>query len=154
VRTLAGHFGWVNAVAVTPDGKQAVSASNDQMLKVWNLRRGREVRTSVTPDGKQAVSASNDQMLKVWNLKRGREVRTLVGHSGWVHAVAVTPDGKKAVSASSDRTLRVWDLASGRTAATFTTDAEVLACAVAPDGITIVAGDRSGRLHFLRLIAH
>jgi WD40 repeat protein len=73
-------------------------------------------------------------------------------HSSRVNAAAVTPDGKHAVSASADRTLRVWDLASGRTTATFTADAGVSACAVAVDGITIVAGDGLGRLHFLRLI--
>src|SRR5262249_37934853 len=109
---------------------------------------------AVTPDGRQAVSASNDLTLKVWDLASGREVRALAGHSGWVDGVAGTPNGKQVVSASDDRTLRVWDLASGRTAATVTADAGVLACAVAMDGSTIVAGDRSGRLHFLRLMAH
>jgi protein gp37 len=32
-------------VAVTPDGKQAVSASSDQTLKVWHLEHGEERRT-------------------------------------------------------------------------------------------------------------
>ena len=44
IRTLAGHTDWVNAVAVTPDGRRAVSASSDKTLKVWDLDR-RELRT-------------------------------------------------------------------------------------------------------------
>ena len=106
-----GHTSAVNAVAVTPDGRRAVSASGDHTLKVWDCS-GRELRTlaghsgsvnavAVTPDGQRAVSASSDQTLKVWDLDSGRELRTLAGHLSWVNAVAVTPDGQRAVSASA-----------------------------------------------------
>jgi WD40 repeat protein len=40
IRTLEGHDVWVNAVAITPDGKYAVSAANDKTLKVWDLEQG------------------------------------------------------------------------------------------------------------------
>ena len=42
LRTLEGHTGWVDGVAVTPDGRRAVSACDDRTLKVWDLetRRG------------------------------------------------------------------------------------------------------------------
>jgi len=109
-------------VALTPDGKRAVSASIDKTLKVWDLETGRVLRTleghsagvfgvAVTPDGKRAVSTSEDQTLKVWDLDSGRALRTIEGHSGCVYGVAVTSDGKRAVSASSDGTLKVWDIA-------------------------------------------
>ena len=107
---------------------------------------------AVTPDGRRAISASDDQTLRVWDLDTGKTVRTLQGHSSWVHAVAVTPDGRRAISASDDQTLRVWDLDTGKTVATFTGDSGMWCCAVAPDGVTIVAGEQSGRVHFLRLV--
>ena len=148
-------------MAVTPDGKQAVSASDDQTLKVWDLASGRELRTlaghssfvsavTVAPDGKQAVSASWDNTLKVWDLASGRETRTLTGHTEWVNALAVTPDGKHAASACRDHTLKVWDLATGTAVATFTCDAPTACCVFAGDR-KIVAGDASGRVHFLAL---
>ena len=37
VRDLVGHADWVNACAVTPDGRRVVSASDDNTLKVWDL---------------------------------------------------------------------------------------------------------------------
>ena len=37
LRTLKGHTRGVNSVAVTPDGRSAVSASDDKTLKVWDL---------------------------------------------------------------------------------------------------------------------
>ena len=125
IRTLAGHTSSVNAVAATPDGRWAVSASSDQTLRVWDLGSGRELRTlaghagsvnavAVTPDGQRAVSASDDQTLKVWELATGRKLRTLSGHSSAVRAVAVTPDGQRAVSAADDNNLIVWNLENGR----------------------------------------
>ena len=40
VRTLSGHANWVSAVAVTPDGERAISASRDKTLKLWDLETG------------------------------------------------------------------------------------------------------------------
>ncbi|MDJ0581420.1 WD40 repeat domain-containing protein, partial [Crocosphaera sp.] len=129
--TFTGHKDSVRAVSVTPDGKQAVSASSDNTLKLWDLATGQELLTlighhslvravSVTPDGKQAVSASSDNTLKLWDLATGQELLTLTGHKDSVRAVSVTPDGKQAVSASSDNTLKLWDLATGQELLTLT----------------------------------
>ena len=65
--------------------------------------------------------------------------------------MAVTPGGRCAVSAPSDQTLQVWDLGTGECLCTFTADALVFACAVAPDGVTFVADDTGGHVHSLRL---
>jgi len=146
LRTLTGHSGAVTAVAVTPDERRAVSASEDKTLKVWDLASGRELRTftghsglvravAVTPDGQRAVSASHDQTLKVWDLASGCELCTLTGHSDQVTAVAVTPDGQRAISASGDRTVKVWGLAGRRELRTLTGHWDwVTAVAVTPDG--------------------
>jgi WD40 repeat protein len=105
----------------------------------------------VTPDGRYAVSGSSDKTLKVWELSTGREVRSLAGHSYGVNAVAVTPDGRYAVSGSSDKTLKVWDLETGLSPITFCGEDPFDSIAVAHDGRTVIAGNRSGHLHFLSL---
>jgi WD40 repeat protein len=71
---------------------------------------------------------------------------------GCTGVMAVTPYGLRAVSASWDHTLRLWDLDSGNEIATFTGESHMHSCAIAPDGQTIIAGDVSGRVHFLRLV--
>jgi WD40 repeat protein len=40
MRTLEGHFDYVNGVAVTADGKRALSASGDKTVKVWDVESG------------------------------------------------------------------------------------------------------------------
>ncbi len=113
----------IRGVAVTGDGRRAVSASYDKTLKVWDLESGEDLRTleghrsavyavALTEDGRRAVSGSFDDSLKVWDLESGEALRTLEGHRGTVHAVALTGDGRRAVSGSFDDSLKVWDLES------------------------------------------
>jgi WD40 repeat protein len=129
---------------------------------VWNLETGEELLSlkghsswvsavAVTPDGLRAISGSSDNTLKVWNLETGEELFCLKGHSHSVSAVAVTPDGLRAISGSFDKTLKVWSLETGEVIASFTGESSIYCCAVAPDGVTIVASEQSGRVHFLRL---
>ncbi|MFM6248265.1 MAG: WD40 repeat domain-containing protein [Dolichospermum sp.] len=82
-------------------------------------------------------------------LEIGQEKLTLSGHNDWVYTIAVTPDGKTVISGSDDKTIKTWDLTTGNKVATFTGESPILA--VASDGLTIVAGEASGTLHFLRL---
>ncbi|MEG4020621.1 hypothetical protein QUA01_20685, partial [Microcoleus sp. S36a_B3] len=84
-------------------------------------------------------------------LTTGKELFTLNGHTSLVNAVAVTPDGKRGISGSLDNTIKVWDLWSGSVIASFTGESSIASCAIAPDGVTIVAGDAFGRVYFLRL---
>ncbi len=150
--TLNGHAGRITAVAVTVDGKRAVSASSDKTLKVWDLERGVELGTlrghsegvmslAVTPDGKRAVSASRDKTVKFWDLERSVELWTLYDYSAGVRSLAVTPDGKRAVSASLDVKMQVWDLETGEELRTVTGHSGYgCGVAVAPGGKRAVFG--------------
>ncbi|MBD2215333.1 hypothetical protein H6G27_36835 [Nostoc linckia FACHB-104] len=162
LRTLNGHSYSVNALALTPDGKYVISGSVDNTLKVWNWQTGEELRTlnghssyvnaiALTPDGKYVISGSYDKTLKVWNWQTGEELRTLNGHSYSVEALALTPDGKYVISGSYDKTLKVWNWQTGEVIASFIGESPIYCCAVAPDGVRVVAGDASGRVYFLRL---
>ena len=162
VCTLAGHSHIVTAVAMTQDGRRAVSGSDDCPLKVWDLESGSCLATlaghssdvdtvAVTPDGRRAVSGSDDCTLKVWDLESGVCLATLAGHSDCVNAVAVTPDERRAVSGSGDKTLKVWDLASGTCLLTLETTAPIRCLSITPDGYRLVVWDGLGRVHFLEL---
>lgn len=148
---------WVNAIAVTPNGQIAVTASGerdfdvkiptaDGTLQVWDLRQGKQIQTligheqgvttvAVTPDGQKAVSASRDQTVRIWDIRRGTQLHNLQGHQLWVTNVAVTPDGQRAISAAADKTLKVWDLQKGQEVHTLTGHSDIVwAVAVTPDG--------------------
>ena len=157
---LEGHKKGVLAVAVTPDGKRAISGAIDRTLKIWDLDRGTCTSTlkghddriwavAVTPDGKRAVSGANDDTVKLWDLDSGACTHTLKGHANMVLAVAVTPDGKRAVSGSYDKTLKLWNLDSGQCIGTFEGHSKVVrGIAITPDGGRIVSAsdDRALRV--------
>ena len=63
----------------------------------------------------------------------------------------MSEDGKRFISASFAETLKLWDLETGKVIATFIGDSVALCCSFTPDGSTVVAGEASGRLHFLSL---
>ena len=129
--------------SLTPPGGPLIRTLAGHQSGVWAV--------ALTGDGRRAVSASSDKTLKIWDLVSGKEIKTLRGHQYGVNAVALTGDGRRAVSASDDRTLKVWDLESGSLIASFTGDSSIFSFAIAPDDLTIVAGEASGRMHFLRL---
>ena len=149
-------------ISITPDGKYLISGSTDKTIKVWNLQtkkllftlkgHSKEVSAvTITPDGKYLISGSKDKTIKIWDLENREEIFTFTGHTESINAIKVTSNGQRVISASSDKTIQVWDFASREIIAKFTGESAIKCCAVAPDDVTIVAGEESGRIHFLRL---
>ena len=75
--SLEGHSAEVNSVAITRDGRFAVSASSDKSLKVWDLANKTVIRsleghsdaveTVIIADDGQIVSGSSDCTIRVWD---------------------------------------------------------------------------------------
>jgi WD40 repeat protein len=112
-------------LALSGDGRLALSGRGDGLLKLWDVSTGKEVRSFVghqqavssvafTPDGKLAVSVSGDKTMRIWEVATGKELRTCTGHTHDLLTVAVSPDGKLAVSAGNERRLKIWSLPDGR----------------------------------------
>ncbi|KIP01517.1 hypothetical protein PHLGIDRAFT_112996, partial [Phlebiopsis gigantea 11061_1 CR5-6] len=119
------HISSVKAVAASPHGgKWLATGSADEIIKVWDLRRRKEVgglmhhEGSIThlefPSRSQLLSASEDGTLCIFRARDWTVLRALRGHKGRVNSVAVHPSGKLALSVGKDRTLRMWDLMRGR----------------------------------------
>mgnify|MGYP000441882953 CR=1 FL=1 len=119
---LRGHGGFVKGVAVTPDGRRAVTASFDYTVIVWDLETQQAIEVlddhegavnavAVFDEGRRALSASDDGTLRLWSLADGGHLEhVFTGHGGKVAGVAVAPDGRQAASAAWDGTVRLWDL--------------------------------------------
>ena len=79
-------------MAWSPDGKQALSGSSDNTVRLWEVDLGRCLRlleghysniwsVAWSPDGKQALSGSEDNTVRLWEVDLGRCLRLLEGHS-------------------------------------------------------------------------
>ena len=119
-----GHTDFIQSVAISGDGRRALSSSFDNTLRLWELESGSCIRileghsdfiTSValSGDGRRALSGAHDKTLRLWELESGSCICTLEGHSDCVYSVALSGDGRRALSGSADNTLRLWDLENG-----------------------------------------
>src|SRR5262249_48377679 len=79
-RVLEGHTDSVNAVALSTDGKRAISGCLDNTVRVWDLESSAPPHileghalpvhaVALSTDGKRAISGSDDNTLLVWDLK-------------------------------------------------------------------------------------
>ena len=143
VHVLERAAGYVNAMAVTPDGALLAVASDDGRITLWNTASGRLVRelpghkgpvysVAITQDGLTIATAGYDETIHIWQLSSGSELRTLSGHKGWINSVAFTSDGHKLFSAGRDRSLRTWDVDTGKLLRIVEHPSEVFTVAAAP----------------------
>jgi hypothetical protein len=143
---LTGHMDAVRAVAVSADGRLALTGGDDRTLRLWDLPSGRELErftgrhgrigcVALSADGRLAASGNRDQTLRLWDLAGGREGRTFAVPRGPVLGVAFPPDGRTLLSAHFDTTVRLWELDGGRELRRFVGHGRMVACvAVSPDG--------------------
>lgn len=175
-----GHSGDVTALAVTPDGKYAVSGGADTFLKLWDIAAGREIRTfkghtervlslAISPNGRTAASAcqslagDRDGNCILWDLETGRKIRSFASSTGAIRSVAFTPDGRHLVTgltsqgsiwseeSPTGKSIRVWEISSGREVRALGEWHGVDVLAVTPDGRYIVANSLDGPGHTIKL---
>jgi WD40 repeat protein len=124
VQILEGHEAVVPLVEVSPDGRKALTLSQDGAVRYWDLESGAELRRfdhpgtpftiALHPDGKRALIGTGEPSLLVWDLESGEVTDYLIGHEGWLLGLDVSPDGKTALSGDHYGSLILWDLESGR----------------------------------------
>lgn len=117
---LRGHGGPVRAIAISPDGKHAVSGSFDSSAIYWSLTRDVAEQVlrfhdsavnavAIARDGR-IVTGGEDARIAVWQPGAPSPASVLQGHTAPIVSLSISPDGRTLASASWDRTARLWPL--------------------------------------------
>jgi WD40 repeat protein len=117
--------GAANSIALrfSPDGKYLAMASGDEVIRLWDVVRGKLLRGLVghqgavltlafAPAGELLASGGSDGTVRLWDVKGGEELQCFDGHAGGVTRVAFADDGKTLVSTGADNVILVWDPAA------------------------------------------
>ena len=126
-KCMRGHTSDVNYVIQLLDGR-ICTASDDEMLKVWNLNDEHCEFTLHSHDTTvwillqlsdgRVVSGSRDKTVKIWNTSSQTCEETLKGHTSTIYSLCELRDGRL-LSGSWDHCIRVWNLISFDCESTF-----------------------------------
>jgi len=146
---LRGHGGPVRALAVSADGKTAISGSFDETAIRWSLARDAAEQVMRFHDGSvnavamlgdgRVATAGQDRRVALWAPGADQPAAVFTGHEAPIAALAAAPDGAMLASASWDHTVRLWPLAGGDARVLEGHQQNVNGVAFTPDGRALVS---------------
>ncbi len=156
---LPGHRVAVGLVALTPDGRTAITGSFEGSALVWDVAGGTVqhrfdehkqalLLLQLTPDGRTLFSNAYDNHIRVWDIDTGKQLRAMkidrdlvrTGYDGLV----VARDGKTIALVDRTNTIRVLDGETGQERQHFRAPESIYGLALPPGGRSVVgwSGDR------------
>ncbi|PLX22850.1 MAG: hypothetical protein C0597_01710 [Marinilabiliales bacterium] len=156
IATLKEHSDEVHSIAFSPDGKQFISGSKDETIKIWDFGTLQAIQTlqrhyatiyelEYSADGGFFFSGG-DKTINIWN-KDGSYVNSLSGHTTAVWSLGVSRNGKYLVSGSFDNNFRLWDIKKAETLHIFENNKKsVLAVAYSISNNLIACGSQDGSI--------
>jgi uncharacterized repeat protein (TIGR01451 family) len=121
---FANHTALITAVGILPGGTNAMSASLDGTIRIWNMNTGAELvvikqgspvaDATLSADGKLLVSCNNSTpgTAYLWDVASGALLHIFVDQTGAASAmngVAVSPDHAMIATSHADGNVRIWD---------------------------------------------
>jgi WD40 repeat protein len=154
------HEGPVNHAEFSHDGRQVVTASDDNTVRVWDVQSGQLVtaplkhnsvvrHAAFSSGGRWLVTATCGNTARVWDAQSGQPVTPPLKHNSIVFYAAFSPDGRRVVTASGDHTARVWNAQSGQpVTAPLKHNGRVWHVVFSPDGgrVLTTSDDRTARV--------
>ncbi|KAM0938066.1 putative transcription factor WD40-like family [Dioscorea sansibarensis] len=127
--TLAGHAGYVNAVAVSPDGSLCASGGKDGVTLLWDLAEGKRLYSldagaiihalCFSPNRYWLCAATQDSV-KIWDLESKSVVQDLkpeavTGKNKLLYCTSLSwsSDGSTLFTGYTDGVIRVWGISRG-----------------------------------------
>ncbi|MCO6010805.1 hypothetical protein NE236_38185 [Actinoallomurus purpureus] len=120
-RSLRTGQDQVIGISVSHDGRTLATAGSGRVIRLWDLRSGRLLRTfaghpssirdvAFSPDDRTlATGTQGDTIIRLWSASTGRLVADLTGHLGVLNRLAFSPRGDLLATAGVDGNIGVWN---------------------------------------------
>ncbi|KAJ9048793.1 hypothetical protein DSO57_1031276 [Entomophthora muscae] len=164
LQTLTGASQSVMYTEFSPSNELLLGASNDNSVKLWNIKTARLKDTltghigkiysaKFTADASKILSGSHDRTLKIWDLHRAMCIRTVFTFSSCNDVCIIDADATNVASGHLDNTLRFWDMRTGNSIKELSGihAGQISGIAVSPDGTKIMSASRDNILKLFDL---
>lgn len=167
--TIRAHEHSINRILLTADHQRLVTASEDRLLKIWQMLPPHSINhppaavlkghtmlindAALSSDQRLIASASNDGEVRVWDAETGvLRLTAAHDHVTQVRAVAFSPQVGLLTSAGVDRTVRIWDTETAKLVNVLTGhEGSINALVFSPDGKTIASASSDRLIRLWRL---
>jgi WD40 repeat protein len=158
VQIFTGHTNNVTGLALSPDGKYALSASFDKTVRLWDIETGEEIRRfsshgevksmAFSSDGQRILTGGlmggTDGVVLLWDIEPHSEL-PMFNQGDGMYAAAFSPDGKFLATNVISNELQVWNVSTGQTLWSAEDSGLALwALAFSPDGKYLTSGNMDG----------
>lgn len=118
------HDDIVTTVALSADGRFALSGSDDTKAHLWDLETGelkytwshisKVSKVQLSPDGKYAMTNAAGDGVFIWNTETGKLIRRLNKIRATVASAVFSPDSKTIATGYSREEIILWDIKTGK----------------------------------------
>jgi WD40 repeat protein len=147
--TFAGHSDDVSSLAITPDGRFAMSGSADKTAKYWQVDTGKEFESFgnfkrpvaavwISEDGTEAKATDGEELSRI-DLKTRKAVMTRVRESASIQFATFSPDGRY-LAMNDTYDIRIWDIKTGKEMPALKSNEIQWTGMFTPDGERIISG--------------
>jgi len=116
---LLGHTGTIYALAFTPNGQSLISAGRDQIIRLWDLGRGKLESTlsghagaifclALSSDGRMLASGGEEAQVRLWDIWTGQLVYVLPKQIAKITGLAWFPNKQTLAIACGERLQPDW----------------------------------------------
>ena len=145
---LTGHQGWVQAVAIAPDGKTIVTGGRDGTIRLWNKDGSARGATIAGPggpisaltfaaDGAGVIAGTEAGAVRIYGIDGTPSGDAVTAHQGGVRAIAANAQGF--ATGGDDGAIKTWS--SGAAKLVRASGARVRALSYGADKSLAAAGD-------------
>jgi len=168
IASLNAHNSSVISVCYGSDGKYIASADFAGIIKIWELKYGKEIaqfvhndekltntlfRIVFSPDG-QYISSGRERAVKIWDIKNNEKIREFNEPEYPVISLAYSHNGQYIACGDDDGKIRVWNTTHGELL--YTADANIRnhisSVNFSPDDKYLVSGAWDGSIKLWNVI--